>query len=73
MCEKHEKYSALKRACIAQFNEEFEKYKATVDCNFEFSKRFKRKMNRTGRERIGLKNALPPKLIILLNGHAVKL
>ena len=62
MCEKDKEYSALKRACIAQFNEEFEKYNKYEDCDPEFSKRYKRKMNRIGREKIGMKNALHPEV-----------
>lgn len=62
MCEKDEKYSAFKRACIAQFNEEFEKYNEYEDCDFEFSKKFKKKLNRTGREKIGLKKVLHPEV-----------
>ncbi len=56
MCEQDKNYSLLQQACIECCNNEFEEYEQIEKQNF--SKRYMRKMNRIGREKIGLKNAL---------------
>ena len=62
MCEKNEKYSVLKQACIEWNKSELEKYENVEIDDSKFSKEFKRQLNRMGREKIGLKNALHPEV-----------
>ncbi len=61
MCENKEEYSALKQAAIQRNRREMDKHKKDIP-KYEYSKRFKRKMNRLGREKVGLKNALHPEV-----------
>ncbi len=53
-------YSLLQQACIECCENEFKEYEQIEKQNL--SKRYKRRMNRIGREKIGLKNALHPEV-----------
>lgn len=54
--------SVLRQACIELEKKRWENFEVPEDFNYEVSKRDKRKMNRMGREKIGLKNALHPEV-----------
>lgn len=60
MCEQDKNYSLLQQVCIECCNDDFEEYEQIEKQTF--SKKYKRKMNRIGREEIGLKNALHPEV-----------
>lgn len=56
----NEKYSVLKQACIEWSLEQYKNLEIPKDDDFEFSKRFKRKINRINREIIGDENTIYP-------------
>mgnify|MGYP003293257759 CR=1 FL=1 len=59
---KNKEYLILKQALTEYSMKQWKKYEVFRDFNYKESKREKRKMNRMGREKIGLKNALHPEV-----------
>lgn len=62
MCEKKEEYSSFKQALAEYSLKQWGKYEVPKDFDDKLSKREKRKINRFGCEKIGLKNALHPEV-----------
>lgn len=62
MCRKKEEYSSFKQALTEYSFKQWGKNEVPKDFDNKLSKREKRKINRFGREKIGLKNALHPEV-----------
>lgn len=54
--------SVLRQACIELEKTRWENFEVPEKFNYKVTKRDKRKLNRFGREKIGLKNALHPEV-----------
>lgn len=62
MCAEKEEYSMLKQSLAEYGVKQWREFEVPQDFNYKESKREKRRMNRFGREKIGLKNALHPEV-----------
>lgn len=62
MCEKNKEYSAFKQACIDSHKNELAEYQILKNVNYKYSKRYKRKMSRLGREKVGFEKPFYPEV-----------
>ncbi len=53
-----EKYSVLKQACIENSKRQIKEFERIKECNVEYSKKYKRKINRINREIVDSNKAI---------------